>query len=396
MENDKVLLTSSRYLPNIGGIENSLYYLSEAFSELGFEVYVVASNILESGAVSLPACEVHKKNLKVLRYNYYLRGRPSALLNYINGFFEYKKLRKSGGFKIVVCRNHVTVLLCWLAGFRNIYYILPGTQKAQNDPGKYGADLSKIKRLYREMAYAYHQILQMLAVRLSKRNYVFSCGLERQVREFLGYKGPVFKVKPGVDSRKFSLASLTEKTTLRQSLEVSQTDVVLLGLGRFVEAKRFDILIESLNFLPDRYKVVLVGAGALENKYDEIIKRNNLQARARIFGATDCPQDFYKLADVFVMTSTSETLGQTILEAQCSGLPVVAFSPSVLGVDTATNEVVDSKTSVIVDCFSSEALARGIIEASENLSSGVFEAHEIRNHAVANFSWRVMAEELQK
>ena len=40
MENEKVLITSSRYLPNIGGIENSLYFLSEAFSDLGYEVII--------------------------------------------------------------------------------------------------------------------------------------------------------------------------------------------------------------------------------------------------------------------------------------------------------------------------------------------------------------------
>lgn len=394
MEKEKVLITSSRYLPNIGGIENSLYFLSEAFSDLGYEVFLVASNVVESGKVSLPKFETRGNNIKIIRYNYYFFSKPSALVSYFSGFVAYRKLKKANEFKVVVCRNHVTVLLCWLAGFRNISYVLPGTVRAQNDPKKSGLEHSILKRIFKVTAYKYHQTLQKLAIRLAQRNYVFSGILEEQVRLFLDYKGSVFKTKPGVDSNKFKVASPEKRKRLREGVDFSPSDIVLLGVGRFVEAKRFDLLIECLNYLPDRFKVVLVGSGGLKDQYKQLVEIRGLQRSVRIFGATDRPQDFYNLADIFVMSSTSETLGQTILEAQCSGLPIVAYSPDLPGVDTATEEVVNRKTSVMVDGLTPEKLASGVLEASDNVDSGVFCKHEIRKYAAENFSWTNMAESL--
>ena len=43
----RILITSSRYFPNIGGVENSLYFLAMAFIEKGYEVDLVCSDVVE-------------------------------------------------------------------------------------------------------------------------------------------------------------------------------------------------------------------------------------------------------------------------------------------------------------------------------------------------------------
>src|SRR5690625_422729 len=109
------LLTSSRYLPNIGGIENSLHNLSIALSRAGWVVDIVASNVVESGKKDLPHLDYVESNVRVLRYSYYIFGRPSALRSYFSGYLTYRRLRKAQPYELVVCRNHVTVILCRLA-----------------------------------------------------------------------------------------------------------------------------------------------------------------------------------------------------------------------------------------------------------------------------------------
>jgi glycosyltransferase involved in cell wall biosynthesis len=107
----------------------------------------------------------------------------------------------------------------------------------------------------------------------------------------------------------------------------------------------------------------------------------------KILSPTASAEKFYKMADIFLLPSIYEPFGQTLLEAQASGLPVVAFSNIVEGVNTATNDVVINSTSVLAKDLNVESLAECIQHASRKINTGYFDRHHISMYAKDRFSW---------
>ena len=119
--------------------------------------------------------------------------------------------------------------------------------------------------------------------------------------------------------------------SLRQSLGLSPEDVLLLYVGRLASEKNLPALM-SCPFArlrrqqtAQRILLALVGDGPLTNTLKSQQPADVYFAGAR-HGA-DLAR-WFASADVFAFPSLTETFGNVVLEAQASGLPVVAFADS--------------------------------------------------------------------
>jgi teichuronic acid biosynthesis glycosyltransferase TuaC len=115
--------------------------------------------------------------------------------------------------------------------------------------------------------------------------------------------------------------------SVRQSLGVADSDVLLLSVGSICERKNAVFLVDMLARIPDpRVKLVLVGP-VLEPAYGAQLQARIAQAglRDRVIevGFHAEPTLFYRAADVFVFASKSEGFCNVYLEAMCHGLPVI-------------------------------------------------------------------------
>lgn len=115
--------------------------------------------------------------------------------------------------------------------------------------------------------------------------------------------------------------------SVRQSLGVADSDVLLLSVGSICERKNAVFLVDMLARIPDpRVKLVLVGP-VLEPAYGAQVHARIAQAglRDRVIevGFHAEPTLFYRAADAFVFASKSEGFCNVYLEAMCHGLPVV-------------------------------------------------------------------------
>jgi len=120
-----------------------------------------------------------------------------------------------------------------------------------------------------------------------------------------------------------------ELATLRVELSMPADALVLFTLGRFIDIKGFDDLLEAFALLPRAYAgrplhLVIVGDGPLAASLRAVCERLDLTGRVHWPGWRDDPEPFFGLADVFVCPSRHETLGNVILEAWNHGLPVVS------------------------------------------------------------------------
>ena len=93
------------------------------------------------------------------------------------------------------------------------------------------------------------------------------------------------------------------------------------------ERKNIAVLIESLTFLPNEYKLLLVGPGdpVYIEKLNEIIKAKKLEDRVIKVGYTPYPQVpiAYQVSDVFCLPSSWEGLPKAVMQGLACGIPCV-------------------------------------------------------------------------
>lgn len=145
------------------------------------------------------------------------------------------------------------------------------------------------------------------------------------------------QVGNGIDTDEFAPASADEKRQLRQSLRVDADRPVVLFVGFFSQDKQPRVLFDAWLRLRDVHNIdaSLVFVGATKSGYYEVdeslaggmraeAESRGLGDRLTFTGSLHDVQDYFRLADVFVLPSRREGLPVALMEAMSCGLPCVA------------------------------------------------------------------------
>ena len=128
-------------------------------------------------------------------------------------------------------------------------------------------------------------------------------------------------IPPGVDTKRFRPS---DKFLVRRRLGLGENWRVIGSVGRLQPVKAHRFLLEALKELPDDVHAVLVGDGPLRGELEELSRELCVAQRTHFLGHRDDLDRIYPAFDVFCLPSLSEGLPRTLLEAQASGVPVVA------------------------------------------------------------------------
>lgn len=115
--------------------------------------------------------------------------------------------------------------------------------------------------------------------------------------------------------------------------------LALLHVGRFSEEKNHKFLIEILEEVKKIQKqitLILVGNGELEKNIRADVKKKKLDEHVLFLGNRDDVSNLMSAADIFIFPSIHEGLPLTIIEAQASGIKILAS-------DRVSNETEISK-----------------------------------------------------
>lgn len=139
---------------------------------------------------------------------------------------------------------------------------------------------------------------------------------------------------------------------------------VVLGVGRLVRLKGFDLLVRALARLPAHVDVhlVLVGDGEEGARLDGLAGRLGVGGRVHRIGSTDNPWAAMARGDLVAVPSRTEALPNVIGEAQALGIPVVgtACSP---GMHEAME---DGAAGILVPPEDPAALADALVRGLED------------------------------
>ena len=143
-------------------------------------------------------------------------------------------------------------------------------------------------------------------------------------REYLHMKAidRVEIMKRGVDSERFNPSHRSE--LFRKNVGAKEDSVIFTYVGRVSPEKDLDILAAAAKALKQKYGdravFVIVGDGPYLDKL-----KADLHGYAYFTGFLkgEALAQAYASSDVFTFPSTSETFGNVVLEAMCSGLPAI-------------------------------------------------------------------------
>lgn len=139
--------------------------------------------------------------------------------------------------------------------------------------------------------------------------------VEQTLSEHLGKHTPHTTVIPnGIDTTLFT--QIPPKT--RGKI------VEIVMVGAFRAQKDQPTLIRAMQLLPDNFRLRLAGRGDLESDCKALVKTLRLNNKVIFEGVrTDIP-NLYASADYIAMSTHYEGLPLSVLEAMCSGRPIVA------------------------------------------------------------------------
>lgn len=142
-----------------------------------------------------------------------------------------------------------------------------------------------------------------------------------------GVKIPIRVIPTGVD---IDAMNGDKKRDIRADLGLSSNDLVLLTLSRIAEEKKIDHILSVMPEIIEKYpnvKLVIAGDGPDVKQLKDQVERLTLEKYVIFAGNVEHEDvgNFYRMADIFVSASDTETQGLTYIEALASGTKSVVF-----------------------------------------------------------------------
>jgi glycosyltransferase involved in cell wall biosynthesis len=166
----------------------------------------------------------------------------------------------------------------------------------------------------------------------------------------------------------------------------------IITVCRLEHQKGLDVLIAAFAKVQEKYpdyKLLLVGKGSQNEKLREQIKTCNMEKSVKLVGFVENPLSLVMGAKLFVLSSRYEGMSNSMLEALCLGVPVVAVRKH-----TAAAEVIrENVTGFLVNECSVQALGDVLLRALTEIES--LNREQISQWACSKFSLTKMIDNYQ-
>ena len=163
-------------------------------------------------------------------------------------------------------------------------------------------------------------------------------------RRGIGVKLPWSVIYSGVDISRFHLNRETKKiSSLRSSLGIRESDLVLVNIGRFSKSKNQRDSILALKALQDEYGLsntflILIGEGPEKVRCIDLVSSLGLTEHVKFLGFRREIEEFLEIADLNIITSLREGLPRVVVEAALAQVPTVGYEVEGIREITANGE----------------------------------------------------------
>ena len=173
---------------------------------------------------------------------------------------------------------------------------------------------------------------------LSQKNNVYityiSSGIKNIIENNFNinikYKDHFLLVPNGVNCNKFALNIDREEIKKKYRLPINKK--ILLNVNSLGKRKNQIFILKTLNNMNSEIKnniiLYLIGEGSERNNLENYIHSHKLEENVKLLGFKEGKElvEYYNIADLSIITSTSEGFGLSMVEAFAAGIPVLTFS----------------------------------------------------------------------
>lgn len=148
-----------------------------------------------------------------------------------------------------------------------------------------------------------------------------------------GVKTNIITIPNGIKLEPFYLVNnkydvLDNREKLRSEYGITKDDKVMLNIGRQSKEKNVESIIYALSELlkeQKNIKFVIIGDGPNIQNLKDLADKLNIKNNVLFLGKKQRfdIEKYYKLADIFITSSTFETQGLTVIEAMAAKIPVM-------------------------------------------------------------------------
>jgi|GEM_PF-24874 len=307
----KVLITSDGYKPMVNGVVTSILNLKAGLENKGAEVRILT--------------------LSSNNDSYYEEGV------YYLGSADLSKLYPGARLQTKSGRSEMKDILDWK----------PDVVHSQNEFGTHVIAKKIASKLKIPLVHTYHTVYEdythyfspskrLGKGAVSKATKMLSSKLDTiiaptsktaNILEKYSVDCPIEIIPSGISLEKYyEHPYLFELDEIKRKLHIKEDSKVLVTVSRVSKEKNILELIEAVEHLRDKdYTLVVVGDGPIRHMLELMVEQKNMTDIVKFTGMIN-PNDipnYYKMADVFVSASTSETQGLTYIEALASSTPII-------------------------------------------------------------------------
>lgn len=171
------------------------------------------------------------------------------------------------------------------------------------------------------------------------------------------------------------------RVELRKKLGYLEKDFVLGSVGRIVHSKNHIFIIRILKKIykdNPNIKLLIIGDGPLKKEIEQVVRDLNLEKIVTIVSNVVDIENYYMVMDLFLFPSYYEGLGLAGVEAQASGLPIIASDT----LPTEINITCDYYKTSLNDMESWINRINAIIDSKTNRKLDISEKLKIRGYDI--------------
>ena len=230
--------------------------------------------------------------------------------------------------------------------------------------GALAARLARVKRVIATEQNVYgnifraegrgRELMRKLAARFIDVTAAASTAIQKDLANWkLMPKDKIVVIPNGIDNERFAVSQRN----------YSRLPITVGCVGRLVEQKGFDVIIDAMKIVRERVDKVclrIAGDGPLQAELARRIQQHGLAESVLLAGAQKDVGNFLQTIDIFAMPSRWEGFGVVLLEAGLHGLPVIASATG------GITDIIDKQTGVLVAVEDASALANAIVELAND------------------------------
>ena len=235
-----------------------------------------------------------------------------------------------------------------------------------------------------------HWLQNFIYARLLSEQEVFLsvCGaqVDYWAKTYRIPRGSFITIHNGVDTAFFSPSTTFEqKRQLRSLYGIPEEAYVILQVASFAPEKRHEDAFLALKHLLGKVKAPIafmcVGAGAETRRHflKKFAQQTGVGEQLVFCGIQNDVRPFYEMADLFTLTSSTETFSMAALEAMSMGVPCVLTD-----VGGASEMILNAVNGYLVPAGDPEQIAEGWLAVYRNQLAS--DRQQIRNRIIERFS----------